>query len=133
MRAKGRANGTDIIPIRKGRANGSAASTPIKVSDENLTIEQRDNLIVALSRKVANLQGELSETRALLNVAQITNLELSKRIPAEPAKIVGQCMCGDSALVHYVKPGENKHVSVLGSCMRASCRCRKYVDNGAQK
>lgn len=93
-----------------------------------LTIEQRDNLIVALTQKVARINernGELEMENLALR-RQV--LALEKRIES-PEKIKAlsaekqQCECGETALMHRTYGGIG---GVSGSCMRALCSCKKF-------
>jgi regulator of replication initiation timing len=97
-------------------------------SIEYLTIEQRDNLIVALTQKVARVterNGELEMENLALR-KQV--LVLEKRAES-PEKLKSQsaekqlCECGETALMHRTYGGIG---GVLGSCMRASCDCKKF-------
>lgn len=77
-----------------------------------LSPAQRDELIVVLSLECSRLRGRVAFLEA--------ELEGSK------TGVVGvghACVCGESNRYHVLLADGKS----LGSCMRASCPCKKYV------
>lgn len=117
-----------------------AGKSPMEKIGETLTIEQRDNLITALSLQLAKARKELSDERqtndalkrnlfdAQNKLEESNKIKVGRPLSSEPHRTVGpDCVCGETANFHrVVATAPNGIPEKLGSCMRATCACLCY-------
>jgi hypothetical protein len=108
------------------------------IRGKTLTIEERDNLIVILSQKLSREQESSGQLKLQVIALQRDLKErdekidsLKKLVPATPSTSVTEttlCTCGETARFHrIVATAPNGATEKLGSCMRATCSCRKFT------